>query len=125
MGSSFLWVFSSWSQGCSAHGFPRVIGSKNYYRRIFWFAASLTSTILFFYQTYVMLEDVFKFPVTVNLEVTLIRKHLIFNHARHLPPSKKSRQVIDVVFLVKNSRLLQWLVFFSSDQRLHRVCTTF
>ena len=28
-------------------------------------------------------------------------------------------------FLGKSARLLQWLVFFSSDHRPHRVCTTF
>ena len=69
VGSSFLLILNSWLLNCTAHGIPRAVGSNNYLRRMFWFAASLTSIVLLLYQTSVMMQDVFKYPVTVSFQV--------------------------------------------------------
>ena len=51
-----------------------------------------------------------------NRRLYMIKKPNYFNHS-----------VLFLVgaFLGKSARLLHWLVFFSSDHRPHRVCTTF
>ena len=69
-----MWILQSWLLGCIAHGIPRAVASNTRGRKIFWLAASLPSTALLAYQTTVLFQDVFDYPVTVNIQVSKTSK---------------------------------------------------
>ena len=74
---SFLWIVRAWLLDCSAHGVPRVIGTTNFKRKLFWLAAVTTSACLLLWQIGTMWQDVSSHPITVNLQV-LHRRQLNF-----------------------------------------------
>ena len=66
---SFLWIVRSWMLDCTAHGVPKVISTSNFNRKIFWLLAVVVSTGGFLYQITDMLQDVYSYPVAVNIQV--------------------------------------------------------
>ena len=66
---SFLWIIRSWLLDCTAHGVPKVVSSANFNRKVFWLFAVVVSTICFVYQITDMFKDVYKYPVTVNVQI--------------------------------------------------------
>ena len=66
---SFLWIIRSWLLDCTAHGVPKVVSSANFNRKVFWLFAVVVSTVCFMYQITDMFKDVYKYPVTVNVQI--------------------------------------------------------
>ena len=66
---SFLWMIRSWLLDCTAHGVPKVVSSANFHRKVFWLLAVMVSTVCFVYQITDMFRDVYKYPVTVSVQI--------------------------------------------------------
>ena len=62
-------IVKEFSMNTTMHGPPLVVSCQHWWAKLFWFAAFLGFTVIFFYQGYYLMFEFFHFPYTTKVDL--------------------------------------------------------